>query len=52
MIEHLALSILMSAGDAQPLGSLGSVLQISVTLSIMSEPPSSRQKEMQTSCMQ
>lgn len=52
MIEALLLSILISAGVAQWVGSLGSVLQISVTLSIMSEVPSSFQKEMQTSCIQ
>lgn len=42
----------MSSGEVQWEGSEGSVLQMSVTLAIMSLPPSSRQKEMQTSCMQ
>ena len=50
--ETLERSTMMSAGVAQCLGSLGSVLQMSVTFSIMSDPPSSLQKEMQTSCMQ
>lgn len=52
MTETLPLSILMSAGDSQWVGSLGLVLQMSVTLSIMSEVPSSFQKEIQTSCIQ
>lgn len=52
MMETLVLSTLMSAGVAQWVGSVGSVLQMSVTLSIMSEVPSSFQKEMQTSCIQ
>lgn len=52
MTWTLARTTLMSAGVAQGLGSLGSVLQMSVTLSIMSDLPSSLQKDMQTSCMQ
>lgn len=48
----------MSDGVAQWVGSLGSVLQMSVTLAIMSGKAEvsgvspSGQKEMQTSCMQ
>lgn len=52
IISALVRSTLMSAGVAQWVGSSGSVEQISVTLSIMSESPSSLQNEIQTSCMQ
>lgn len=52
MICALLRSILMSLGLVQWVGSDGSVEQISVTLSIISEDPSGFQNEMQTSCMQ
>lgn len=52
IIAALVRSILMSMGSMQGIPSAESGVQMSVTLSIMSEEPSSFQNEMQTSCMQ